>query len=196
MPPFLPSTYSGSLFCPPQTWICPVQMKGISGLLSPDSCHLSPGHPAELPKGTLIGFPHKFLSSAAWRGSGRWSELGKGLLLECLVQMPLWGSALGFLPFFSVQKNVTCGQVVLHREKTKACLCCVLEITHSGFLVLQGVFLSELRRVCVCLRKEKHGISLFFALYCGQFLFILRVGPLGADSWGTAQSITLKFHNF
>lgn len=34
----------------------------------------------------------------------------------------------------------------------------------------------------------------FFALYCGQFLFILRVGPLGAGSWGTAQPIMLKLH--
>lgn len=48
--------------------------------------------------------------------------MGKGLLLECLVQMPLWGSALGFFAIFLVQKNFRCGQVVLHREQKQSLL--------------------------------------------------------------------------
>ncbi|XP_039937087.1 probable RNA-binding protein 19 isoform X2 [Hirundo rustica] len=43
-----------SFFCPTKTWICPVQMKGISGLLPPDFCHstslrgIQPSFPREL----------------------------------------------------------------------------------------------------------------------------------------------------
>lgn len=99
-----------------------------------------------------------------------------------------------FCHFFSAKKISDVVRWFSIGSKSKACLCWLLEITHSGFLVLGGLFLSELRSVCVCLRKEKHGISFVFASYCGQLLFILRTGPLGAGSWGIAQSRMLKLH--
>lgn len=48
--------------------------------------------------------------------------MGKGLLLERLVQMPLWASALGVFAIFSGQKFYRCGQVVLHREQNQRLL--------------------------------------------------------------------------
>lgn len=67
-------------------------------------------------------------------------------------------------------------------SKTKACLCSVLEITHSGILVLEGLFLSELR-VCVCLRKENHGIFLPYIVasscsFSELALWVLAAGAL------------------
>lgn len=127
--PFLP-TQSLDLSCAGEG-----NFWAASSLLLPQ--HLSPGHPAELPEGTLIGFPHKFRCSAAWRGSGRWSEVGTGLLLECLVQMPLWASALGFLPFFQCKKMSSVGQVFLHREQNQSLL--VLSPGNIPLGVLSGI---------------------------------------------------------